>query len=1186
MSFTEDRAVRFLQAVASRVILYDGAMGTRIQKYDLSADDFGGATYLGCNDYLAVMRPDIIAEIHRSYLVAGADVIETDTFRSNRITLGEYKLSEKTIELNMAAVRLARSVADRFTTSEKPRFVAGSIGPTGKLPSSTDPVLSNITYNELIDVFEEQATGLLKGGADILLIETSQDILEVKAAIEGLKRAMTVTGIRAAIQAQVTLDTNGKMLLGTDVSAALTIIESLGVDIVGLNCSTGPDYMRDPVRYLTSHTRLPVSAIPNAGMPINVDGQAVYPMEPVPMAEMLSQFVLEFGCNIVGGCCGTTDEHIAQLYQRIKGANPWDKRPTDLDVRPRAASAMSAVTLDQEPKPLLVGERVNSQGSRKVKQFLLENKYDAILDVARDQVESGAHVLDVCVALTERNDEAEQMRQLVKMLSMSVETPLVIDSTDANVIKVALEALPGRAIINSINMENGRKRIEDVLPLAFQHGAAVVALTIDEDGMAHTFERKLAVATRIYDIATRDYGLTPNALIFDVLTFPVTTGQLDLRHSAVETLEGIRKVKEALPGVYTLLGVSNVSFGLKPVARAAINSIFLHHAVKYGLDMAIVNPAHITPYAEIAEDQRRLIDDLIFDRSDDALANVINYYDKSSASASLDKGNTRIDPTEGMTIEQKLHYHILYRKKDGVEALIDAAVKRNDPVWVLNNVLLPAMKEVGDKFGAGELILPFVLQSAEVMKKAVGRLETYLERKEGASKGTVILATVFGDVHDIGKNLVGTILGNNGYNVVDIGKQVPVNTIIDAALKHKATAIGLSALLVSTSKQMPICIQELHQRGLDIPVLIGGAAINRRFGNRILFVDEGRPYGPGVFYCKDAFEGLNVMDKLTGVGRTEFVAGHIAGAHSALLKDQEREQAAKAAPADNGARKSARRVSTAQTPQAPFLGPRAVNTDEINIHEVIRHFDLHTLFRLHWGGRNRQGEAWDKLVENIFRPNLQRYESELISTRWLSYRVAYGYFRVASQGDDLLVYDPADEERIVARWTFPRQPHEMSGGHELCLSDYFIQHNEGRDIAALQVVTSGREATQRIEELQSAGNYTEAYYLNGFADSLAEGLAEWTHQRIRRELGLPVNQGLRYSWGYPACPDLGQQVGVLKLLQAEKVGIALTDGFQLIPEQSTAAIIVHHPSAVYYSTGVERRQQEAALREVLGELKL
>jgi 5-methyltetrahydrofolate--homocysteine methyltransferase len=1186
MKYIEDRAAKFLGALATRVILYDGAMGTRIQKYDLHADDFGGPDYAGCNDYLAITRPDIIVEIHRSYLAAGADVIETDTFRSNRMTLSEYKLSARTIELNQIAARLARSVADGFSTPDKPRFVAGSIGPTGKLPSSTDPVLSNVSYAELVDVFTEQATGLLQGGADILLIETSQDILEVKAEIEGLKRAMEQTGIRAAIQAQVTLDTNGKMLLGTDVGAALTIIESLGVDIVGLNCSTGPDYMRDPVRYLTSHTKLPVSAIPNAGMPLNVDGQAVYPMQPVPMAEMLSQFVSEFGCNIVGGCCGTTDEHIAEIYKRVKGSNPWDSRPSDLDIRPRAASAMRAVTLDQEPKPLLVGERVNSQGSRKVKQLLLDNNYDAILDVARDQVDGGAHVLDVCVALTERNDEAEQMSHLVKLLSMSVETPLVIDSTDANVIKMALEMLPGRAIINSINMENGRKRIEDVLPLARQHGAAVVALTIDEEGMAHTSLRKLEIAKRIYDTATQEYGLPSSALIFDVLTFPVTTGQLDLRHSAVETLEAIRKVKEELPGAYTLLGVSNVSFGLKPPARAAINSIFLHHAVQYGLDMAIVNPTHITPYAEIPEDQRALIDDLIFDRGEDALAKVIGYYDRGGVGVADDKGGAKTDPTENMTVEQKLHWHILYRKKDGVEALIDIAITRNDPVYVLNNVLLPAMKEVGDKFGAGELILPFVLQSAEVMKKSVARLETYLERKEGASKGTVILATVFGDVHDIGKNLVGTILGNNGYTVVDIGKQVPINTIIDAALKHKATAIGLSALLVSTSKQMPICVQELQQRGLDIPILIGGAAINRRFGNRIMFVEEGKPYAPGVFYCKDAFEGLSVMDKLTGDNRSQFVSSHIADARSALLKDQEREQAAKNAGGRNGTPKVTRRIPPATVPTAPFLGARPIENAEIDIHQVIKYFDLHTLYRLHWGGRNRQGEAWEELVDTLFRPNLKRYEDELAATNWLSYKVVYGYYPVASKDDDVLIFDPSNQDRVVARMAFPRQPNDLASGQNLCLSDYFIPQSEGRDIAAIQLVTAGREATRRIEELQAQGNYTEAYYLNGFADSLAEGLAEWTHRRIRRELSLPVNQGLRYSWGYPACPDLSQQVDVLRLLGAEELGIKLSDGYQLIPEQSTAAIIVHHPSAVYFSTGVERRQQEAALREVLGELKL
>ena len=1185
MEIKEDRAKYFLDVLAQRVILYDGAMGTRIQRYDLHEADFGGAQYMGCNDYLAVTRPDVIEEIHRSYLEAGADVIETDTFRSNYITLGEYKLAERTIEINETAARLARRVADSYSTPEKPRFVAGSLGPSGKLPSASDPVLSNITYDELLDVFKQQAVGLLNGGVDILLIETSQDILEVKAAIEGLKRAMAETGIRAIIQAQVTLDTNGKMLLGTDVGAALTIIESLGVDVVGLNCSTGPDYMREPIRYLTSHTRLPISAIPNAGLPLNVDGQAVYPMQPVPMADMLGQFVHEFGCNIVGGCCGTTAEHIKQIYDRVHDVNPWQSRPADLDVRARAASAMRAVTLDQEPKPLLVGERVNSQGSRKVKQLLLDNNYDAIIDVARGQVEGGAHVLDVQVALTERNDEADQMRQLVKLLSMSVEAPLVIDSTDAQVIQKALETCPGRVIINSINLENGLKRVEAVLPLAKQHGAAVVALTIDEEGMAHTAERKLAIAERIYQIATRDYGLTPEALIFDVLTFPVTTGQPELRRSAVETIEGIRQVKQKMPGVYTLLGVSNVSFGLKPPARAAINSVFLHHAVQAGLDMAIVNPSQITPYAEVPAEQRQLIDDLIFDRSEDALPRVIAYFEQSGADEQFsDKAAGRVDPTENLTTEERLHWQILHRKKDGIEALIDMAVQSHDPVWVLNNVLLPAMKEVGDKFGAGELILPFVLQSAEVMKKSVARLETYLERQEGTSKGIVILATVFGDVHDIGKNLVGTILSNNGYHVIDLGKQVPVNTIIDAAQEHHAVAIGLSALLVSTSKQMPICVQELYQRGLNFPVLVGGAAINRRFGARIQFMEDGQAYAPGVFYCKDAFEGLAVMDKLTGPNREAFTAQHIAEAKQALLKDREREQANSSpeVQADVSALRTVVPLTQEEVPQAPFQGARIIQRDEIDLHEVIRFFDLNTLYRLHWGGRARQGQAWEELVETLYQPTLKKFEEELRATRWLTYGAAYGYFPVASEGNALLVFDPQATDRIVARWDFPRQPDRL----HLCLSDYFRPASEGRDLAALQVVTAGPEATRRIEQLQSKGDYSDAYYLNGFADSLAEGLAEWTNRRIRSELGLPITRGLRYSWGYPACPDLSQQVDVLRLLGAERLGIRLTAGNQLMPEQSTAAIIVHHPSAVYFSTGVERKQQDMAVREVLGDLKL
>ncbi len=1170
----KNRATPYLEALRHRAIVYDGAMGTSIQKYNLSAKDFGGSQYAGCNDYLCITRPDVVEAIHRSYLDVGADVIETNTFRSNRITLSEYGLHDRVLEINEAAARLARRLADEYSTPEKPRFVAGSIGPSGKLPSSNEPSLSDVTYADLVEVFKEQATGLLLGGVDVLLIETSQDILEVKAAIEGLKRAMAETGIRAAIQAQVTLDTNGRMLLGTDIAAVLAILEPLGVDAIGLNCSTGPDYMREPIRYLTSHTRLPVSAIPNAGLPINVDGQAVYPMQPEPMAEMLLEFVREFGCNIIGGCCGTTPDHIRLLVEGVQGVNPWTRRPAEIDTRPRVASAMRAVELVQEPPPTLVGERVNSQGSRKVKELLLEGDYDAIVEVAHGQVAGGAHLLDVCVALTEQPDEAARMRRLVKLLSLSVEAPLVFDSTEVDVIQTALETYPGRGIVNSINLESGREKADAVLALVKQHGAAVIALAIDEEGMAHTAERKLAVARRIYEMATQEHGLPPEALIFDVLTFPVTTGQPELRRAAIETLEGVRLVKENLPGALTLLGISNVSFGLKPSARAVINSVFLHHAVEAGLDLALVNPKHITPYAEIPAEQRELIDDLLFDRRDDALARVIAYFEKHATQA---QARQEDNPTEGMSVEEKLYWHIVHRKKEGVEALVDAAVAAHDPVWVLNNILLPAMKEVGDKFGAGELILPFVLQSAEVMKKAVARLETYLERVEGTSKGTVVLATVFGDVHDIGKNLVGTILSNNGYRVIDLGKQVPVNTIIDAALEHNATAIGLSALLVSTSKQMPICVQELHKRGLNIPVLIGGAAINRRFGYRILFMEDGQPYPGGVFYCQDAFEGLAVMDKLVSEEREAFVAQVTEEARRTLEADQARRKPQQAPET------TVRVVPPApDTPTPPFWGTRVVPREEIDIHEVISYFDLDTLYRLHWGGRGKRGEEWEELVRTVFEPTLRRLEAELAETGWLSFGVVYGYFPAAADGDDLIIFDPEDHERPVARFTFPRQPDRQ----RLCLSDYFMLAEEGRDVVALQVVTAGPEATRRIEVLQAAGEYTEAYFINGFADQLAEGLAEWTNRLIRRELNLPPERGLRYSWGYPACPDLEQQADVLRLLGAERIGVRLSSGYQLIPEQSTAALVVHHPGAIYFSTGVERRRQEEAVEEVLGRLDL
>ena len=1169
---------RYLEALDQRVLVYDGAMGTSIQRYHLSAEDFGGKAFEGCNDNLVLTRPDVIREIHESFMDAGCDVLETCTFQSTPRRLEEWGLLDKVRDINVGAARLAREVADRYSTAERPRFVAGSIGPTGLLPSSSDPVLSATTFGELSDQYYEQAKYLVEGGVDVLLVETAQDILEVKAALAGFERLFSELGRRVPVQAQVTLDTSGRMLLGTDIASSMTTLESLRVDVLGLNCSTGPEHMREPIRYLTEHATRPVSCIPNAGLPLNTGtGDAVYPLEAEPMAAMLAEFVRDFGVRIVGGCCGTTPEHLqavcreidalgARSAVRAQGSEQKPQAPgprPQAQVVPRLSSAMRAITMHQDPPPLLVGERVNSQGSRKVKRLLLADDYDGILDVAREQAESGAHVLDVCVALTERADEAEQMAKVVKLLSMSVESPLMIDSTEASVIEKALEHAPGRAIINSINMENGRKRIDAVVPLAKKHGAALVALTIDEVGMAKTRDRKLEIARKIHDIVVDEYGLTPGDLVFDALTFTLATGDAEWIDSARETIEGIRLIKRELPGVFTILGVSNVSFGLTPGARSVLNSVFLHHCVQAGLDAAIVNPAHVTPYAEIPPDERQLADDLVFNNRPDALQRYIEHFQKSDVGSGTSE-TTREDPTLGMTPDQRVHWMIVHRKKEGIEDALDAAGVRDAPVRVLNEVLLPAMKEVGDKFGAGELILPFVLQSAEVMKKAVKHLELFLERSEGYTKGRVVLATVYGDVHDIGKSLVNTILSNNGYTVFDLGKQVPVNTIIDKAIEVNADAIGLSALLVSTSKQMPICVQELDKRGMDIPVLIGGAAINRRFGRRTLFVEGERAYGSGVFYCKDAFEGLDTVEALMDVpNRGEMVKKLIDEARrdvfltSALGKE------------DRGGTTDTQRSAVSAThavPSPPAWGVRVLR--DIPLTEVLDLLDLDELFRLQWGGRG-SGEAWETSVRDVFQPTLARLREDALRNEWLKPQAVYGFFPVQSDGNTLIVYDPAAMAsdggalREMARLSFPRQ----EGRDRLCIADYFRSVESGDvDVVALQLVTVGEAASRKFEELQAAGEYSEAYFVHGIAVEAAEAVAEWLHRRIRAELGLPAGRGKRYSWGYGACPDLDDHAIVFKLLPAEAaLGMTLTSAFQLVPEQSTAAMIVHHPEAKYYS---------------------
>jgi 5-methyltetrahydrofolate--homocysteine methyltransferase len=1127
----------FLAAVRDRIVVFDGGMGATLEAFDLSLEDdykLPGRAH----EVLVLNRPDIIEGVHTSMIEAGAEVVETDTFQASRLKLGEWGLADQTLEINQRAAEIARKAVG------EQRFVAGSIGPTGYLPASDDPTLGNMSFRTLVEVFTEQATGLLKGGVDLVIIETAQDILEVKAAIFGVREAFKQTGRKVPIQVSVSLLPNGgKMLLGTDISAVLTTIDALGVDVLGLNCSTGPEDMRDAIRFLGETSPLPVHCIPNAGIPIQgPNGETLFPEEPGPLAAVLGEFVDRYGVRIVGGCCGTTPDHIRAIRERIADSEPKgrpERRPLHL------SSMIAATPLVQDPSPTLVGERVNSQGSRKAKELLLADDYDGLVQVAEDQVEGGAHVLDVCVALTERTDEDEQMRQVVKRVSLTQPAPIQVDSTEPEVIRTALEQIPGRAIVNSINLEAGEAKANVVVPLAVEHGAALIALTIDETGMAKTADRKVEIAKRITELC-EGHGLDREALIFDVLTFTLTTGDDEWKPSAIETIEGIRRVKAEIPGVKTSLGVSNVSFGVSPRARAVLNSVFLHHCVEAGLDLAMVNPNHITPYGEINEEERALADDLVYNRREDALQRFIGHFEGQGEEEEAEKA----DPTADMEPEEALHWHILRRKKDGVEEQIDKSVEKIGAVPTLNDVLLPAMKEVGDKFGAGELILPFVLQSAEVMKRAVAQLENYLERTADYTKGTVVLATVFGDVHDIGKSLVNTILTNNGYTVVDLGKQVPIGTIIDAAKEHDATAIGLSALLVSTSKQMPACVQELHERGLEYPVLIGGAAINNNFGLRALFVGD-EPYEPGVFYCKDAFDGLHKMDQIVdGEAREALVVK----TRDAAVKLRQKPPEPEGPPTDDDTVRSAVRTDT-PIPEPPFWGAREVPVD---LDEVYPHLDTHVLFKLHWGGRGVKGEAWQKLLREDFQPRLERMWRE---QTWLHPRAKVGYFPCYSEGNDIVVLDPDDRATVLERFVCPRQP-----AHDrICLADYFRPKESGElDVVAFQAVTAGDEVTELMAQLERDGEFAEQLFVHGVGVQAAEGMAEWLHSVIREELGIAPGQGRRYSWGYPAVPEQSEHEKLFRLLDAPSIGMRLSGGYAVEPEQSTVAIVAHHPQAEYF----------------------
>ncbi len=1134
----------YLNAIADRIVVFDGGLGATLEEFDLTQEDYGGLAGK-CHEALVLNRPDVIEDLHSSMLDAGAEVVETDSFQASRIKLEEWGLAEHTVEINKKAAEIGRKAAG------PDRFVAGSIGPTGYLPASDDPTLGGIRFPKLVEVFTEQAAALVDGGVDLIMIETVQDILEAKAAVFGARAAFEQVGRSVPIQVSVSLLPNGgKMLLGTDISAMLTTLEALRVDVIGLNCSTGPEDMRDAIRYLGEHSTVPVHCIPNAGLPLQgPDGETIFPEKPAPLAEALGEFVEKHGVGVVGGCCGTTPDHIRAIADRVRDLKP-SPRPAKGELM--VSSMMTATQLVQEPRPTLVGERVNSQGSRRAKELLLADDYETLNQVAEDQVEGGAHVLDVCVALVERADEDEQMREVVKRISLTQPAPIQVDSTEPEVIQTALEQIPGRAIVNSVNLEAGRDKLDTVVPIAKAHGAALIALTIDEVGMAKTAERKLEIARRITELVCDEHGLEPEALVFDALTFTLTTGDEEWRPSAVETIEGIRRIKAEIPGVKTSLGVSNVSFGVSQPARAVLNSVFLHHCVEAGLDLAMVNPNHIKPYGEIADSERELTDDLVFNRREDALEKFIEHFESKGEEAEEEKE----DPTADMEPEEALHFHILRRRKEGVEDWIDTSVDKIGAVPTLNEVLLPAMKEVGDKFGAGELILPFVLQSAEVMKKAVARLENYLDRIEGHTKGKVVIATVFGDVHDIGKSLVNTILTNNGYTVIDLGKQVPVDAIIDAAVEHEADAIGLSALLVSTSKQMPIAIRELHERGHDFPVLIGGAAINRDFGRRVLYPlgkESDEIYEPGVIYCKDAFQGLDTMDAL--------VEPEPRAALLEKLRSEAETFRNKPVEVDDGPPVTDNSVRSAADPDAPIPDPPFWGAREIpvEIEDIFNHLDLHVLFKLHWGGRGVKGEEWEKLVGEDFRPRLERMWAE---QDYLHPKAVLGYFPCNAEGNELVIFDPEDQDREINRLVFPRQPKH----DRICLADFYrpLGDDGVRDVVALQGVTVGSEVTDLMDKLEADGEFAEQLFTHGLGVQSAEGLAEWLHQNVRSELGIGPAQGRRYSWGYPACPEQSEHTKVWDLLDLNRIGMYLSDGYAVMPEQSTVAIISHHPQAVYF----------------------
>ncbi|HET9090629.1 MAG TPA: methionine synthase [Acidimicrobiales bacterium] len=1148
----------YLDAASRGVLIYDGATGTNLQLANLTADDFGSSALEGCNEVLCLTRPDVIERLHRSFLDVGVDVIETNSFGSFSVVLAEYGLEDRAHELAVTSARIARRVADEYASPGSPRFVAGSIGPGTKFPT-----LGQITYDALSASYEELAYGLLEGGVDVLVVETMFDLLSGKAAIAACHRAMARHGRVVPIQAQVTIELTGRMLPGTEIGAAITALSPLGVDVLGINCATGPVEMYEPLRQLSESANVPISCLPNAGLPSVVDGHMHYDLTPEALAEHHAKFVGEYGISIVGGCCGTTPAHLAAVVEAVRDLAPAPRAPV---LEPAVASIYSSTTYDQDRSVLLVGERTNANGSKKFRDAMLAGDWDTCVAIGRDQIREGAHVLDVCVDYTGADGVAD-MNELMSRLATQSSVPIMVDTTETAVARAALTWLGGKAMLNSVNLEEGDgpgTRLDSFLSLAAEFGCAVVATCIDEDGQARDAGWKVRAARAITDLAVSRYGLDARDIFIDPLALPLSTGMIESRRDGLETIEAIRRIKAELPGVRTILGLSNISFGLNPAARQVLNSVFLHECTQAGLDAAIVHASKILPLARIDDGARRICLDLIYDRRHEG-------YDPLTELLALFQGvsttNTAATDLTDLPLEERLRRRIIDGVRVGLEGDLDEAMAAGlAPLAIVNDVLLDGMREVGDLFASGEMQLPFVLQSAETMKSAVAHLEPHMEKSDQGGRGRVVLATVKGDVHDIGKNLVDIILTNNGYEVINLGIKVGISEMLAAVEEHHADALGMSGLLVKSTLIMRENLELMNERGMhDLPVLLGGAALTRTYVERDLrSIYQGR-----LFYGKDAFEGLRVLDRL-GELRRDPDADDDFGREISQKNVNRRFRDEEPAPTDLPSRSP--EVDTDNPLFAPpFVGSRVAKG--MSVDAISEYLNLTALFRNQWGYRPEEGEddtAFKERVSAVLREQLALAKEEDL----LVPQVVWGHFPAASDGDDLVIY--TDDSRSIesTRFHFPRQ----RVAPYLCIADFFRPATSPEhDYASFMLVTMGPRISARCQELFAENRYTDYLKLHGLGVEMAEALAEMWHHRIREELGYadedgPTLTGLfrqqyrggRYSWGYPACPDLTDNAKVAELLDAARIGVEVSEGFQLHPEQTTDAIICHHPRAKYF----------------------